>query len=548
MYISGNQFTGQIPANIGNLQNVYYFYVNNNQLSGELPSSMGNMSMLRGLKLDNNNLSGSIPVELSNLSFLSLLDISGNNLSGELPASLGSYLALKRIYLQNNNFSGVIPESLSNLTGLTELYLSDNNLSGDFPQSIYSNCTSLTILSLRNNSISGNPSVGFSSNTTLRYLDIRGTNLIQARPNVTTLLEMNGGVFLYDNLSENLLVEDKTNIVEGLTQIDIDNAQISADFIIDVSEKKQWQDNIDLAQSMLNALTTVEEMFASDGIINDFVNQSTIDNAQGKVDILPDGLLKQELQEKINDAQKQLDEKTAKEKVEYLFTDDKHTNIKDTTDQKAINDAQDAVNKLTDNDLKNYLQKEIDKAQDMLNAKDKVDGLFADEAHTDIIDGLTQGNIDDAQKVVDKLPNGDLKEELQKEIDKAQSMLDAKNAVEDLLDKDGNLNTGVTQKEIDKAQDLVNKLPNGELKDQLQSIIDEAQKQLDAQNTSNPILKPATPSTTPTVSKPSVGTTSTTGGSTVNTSDTSNIQLYIGLLTATMSLLGLIAYKRKLTK
>lgn len=217
--------------------------------------------------------------------------------------------------------------------------------------------------------------------------------------------------------------------------------------------------------------------------------------------------------------------------VTYLLIDnllnEDGTNLASGIDQKAIDDAQAIVDQMTDSNLKTELQNKIDTAQDMLDAKNAVDDLFNDKKDS-LADDVTQKDIDDAKDLVNKLPDGELKEELQKELDKAQDMLDAKNAVEDLLDKDGNLNTGVTQDDIDKAQDLVNKLPDGELKDQLQTIIDDAQKQLDEKN--NPIVNPSTkPSTTVPVQKPSVAGSSTTGNN-VDTSDTTNTLLYLSLL------------------
>lgn len=205
------------------------------------------------------------------------------------------------------------------------------------------------------------------------------------------------------------------------------------------------------------------------------------------------------------------------------------TNLASGIDQKAIDDAQAIVDRMTDSNLKTELQDKINTAQDMLDAKNAVDDLFNDKKDN-LAEDVTQKAIDDAKDLVNKLPDGELKTELQKELDKAQDMLDAKNAAEDLLDKDGNLNTGITQEDIDKAQDLVNKLPDGELKDQLQTIIDDAQKQLDDQNKSNPIVKPSTPpSTSVPVQKPSIAGSSTTGNN-VDTSDTTNLSLYLRML------------------
>ncbi|MDQ0360932.1 toxin Cry1Ac domain D-VI-related protein [Breznakia pachnodae] len=227
--------------------------------------------------------------------------------------------------------------------------------------------------------------------------------------------------------------------------------------------------------------------------------------------------------------------------VDSLLNED-GTNLASGIDQKAIDDAQAIVDQMTDSNLKTELQDKINTAQDMLDAKNAVDDLFNDKKDN-LAEDVTQKDIDDAKDLVNKLPDGELKEELQKELDKAQDMLNAKNAVEDLLDKDGNLNTGVTQEDIDNAQDLVNKLPDGELKDQLQTIIDDAQKQLDEKN--NPIVNPSTkPTTSVPVQKPSVAGSSTTGNN-VDTSDTTNLSLYLGMLVVSLSGLVIVLKRNK---
>ncbi|MFV0395060.1 MAG: toxin Cry1Ac domain D-VI-related protein [Coprobacillaceae bacterium] len=158
------------------------------------------------------------------------------------------------------------------------------------------------------------------------------------------------------------------------------------------------------------------------------------------------------------------------------------------------------------------------------------------EDETDLGTGITQTDIDDARVFVDGMTDGALKDQLTEIIEKAQAMLDAKNAVEELLDKDGNLNSGVTQEDINNVQDLVNKLPNGQLKDELQAIIDEAQKQLDAKN-----VNVSNPST----SNPNGTGISTTTISSVSTGDYSNIILLIGMMMTSIIVIGFFNKKRR---
>ena len=103
-----------------------------------------------------------------------------------------------------------------------------------------------------------------------------------------------------------------------------------------------------------------------------------------------------------------------------------------------------------------------------------------------------------------------LKDELQKEVTKAQDMLNAKNAVKDLVDGNGILKPGVGQKDIDNAQ-----------------------KQLDRLNK-------------PIIGKPNAkpGSTSSNKGR-VNTGDETNLGVLYGLLAVSLAGIAVAAKRRK---
>ncbi|MCT4479246.1 toxin Cry1Ac domain D-VI-related protein, partial [Peribacillus frigoritolerans] len=209
----------------------------------------------------------------------------------------------------------------------------------------------------------------------------------------------------------------------------------------------------------------------------------------------------QDLLNKKEQAEKDLTD--AKNKVEDLFTDDKFDTLEDTTDQGAIDEAQKAVNKLPEGAEKDRLQDLLNKAQDLLNkkeqaekdltdAKNKVEDLFTDDKFDTLEDTTDQGAIDEAQEAVNKLPDGAEKGRLQDLLNKAQDLLnkkeqaekdltDAKNKVEDLFtdDKFDTLEDTTDQEAIDEAQKAVNKLPEGAEKDRLQDLLIKAQDLLD---------------------------------------------------------------------
>lgn len=97
-----------------------------NQLSGPIPPEMGNLSNLKGLDLTRNQLSGLIPPELGNLLNMEILNLWENQLRGPIPPELGNLSNLRYLSLENNQLSGPIPAALSNLSNLESLGLDGN--------------------------------------------------------------------------------------------------------------------------------------------------------------------------------------------------------------------------------------------------------------------------------------------------------------------------------------------------------------------------------------------------------------------------------------
>jgi hypothetical protein len=327
------------------------------------------------------------------------------------------------------------------------------------------------------------------------------------------------------NKVEDLFTDDKFDTLKGTTDKGaIDEAQEAVNKLPEGAEKDRLQDLLNNAKDLLNkkeqaekdltdAKNKVEDLFTDDKFdtLKGTTDQGAIDEAKEAVRKLPAGSEKDRLEDLLNKAQDLLNKKEqaekdlsdAKNKVEDLFTDDKFNTLKDTTNQGAIDEAQEAVNKLPEGTEKDRLQDLVDKAQDLLNkkeqaekdlndAKNKVEDLFTDDKFDTLKGSTDQGAVDEAQDTVNKLPEGPEKDRLQDLVDKAQDLLnkkeqaekdlaDAKDKVENLFtdDKFDTLEGTTDQGAIDEAQEAVNKLPEGAEKDRLQDLLNKAEDLLD---------------------------------------------------------------------
>ena len=149
-----NRLSGTIPAELGALSRLDTLLLSNNQLSGSIPGALGNLRFLRRLRLGFNQLSGSLPRELGNLGSLVRLTVSRNELTGPIPPELGNLWAIQILSASRNNLTGAIPAELGNLAALRGLYLYENRLTGGIPASL-GNLSNLETLWVHDNELAG---------------------------------------------------------------------------------------------------------------------------------------------------------------------------------------------------------------------------------------------------------------------------------------------------------------------------------------------------------------------------------------------------------
>ena len=62
--INNNNFSGTLPAGLGELTNVSMLHVANNSFSGKIPTGLGGLKSVISLRLEGNSLEGDIPQDI----------------------------------------------------------------------------------------------------------------------------------------------------------------------------------------------------------------------------------------------------------------------------------------------------------------------------------------------------------------------------------------------------------------------------------------------------------------------------------------------------
>ena len=152
--LQSNEFTGGIPASLGNMESVRGLYLQDNPLGGSIPRELANLGdTLTILAIHKAELTGPIP-DLRGLTKLRTISLYDNNLTGPVPGWLASIDSLVKIRLHNNQLTGTIPSELGTLPNLNWLVLSNNQLTGTIPREL-GGLSKLTLLWLHNNQLTG---------------------------------------------------------------------------------------------------------------------------------------------------------------------------------------------------------------------------------------------------------------------------------------------------------------------------------------------------------------------------------------------------------
>jgi Leucine-rich repeat (LRR) protein len=150
-----NQLTGEIPDNIGLLDNLNHLDLANNLFTSAMPEAVFGLAKLVYLSLAYNPFEpGVIPASIENMVNLVDLSLKETNRNGAIPNLIGACANLVMLDLDGNALAGDIPSSIGDLDKLTFLFLNENKLVGQVPPS-FSNLQNLHTLLLNNNTLTG---------------------------------------------------------------------------------------------------------------------------------------------------------------------------------------------------------------------------------------------------------------------------------------------------------------------------------------------------------------------------------------------------------
>ncbi len=221
----GNNLTGSLPVELGDLANLESLELDNNLISGTIPSQLGNLSALEFISLHSNQLTGQIPPELGDLGAINVIYLANNQLSGEIPSELGSLSALQQIYLERNQLNGQIPPELGNLSALRWMYLNRNQLSGPIPPQL-SDLEHLQELSLSHNQLTGPIPAELGDLSNLEWLFLHQNQLSGPIPDELGDLTNLERLYLIDNQLSGIIPAALSNLT-NLTRLMLDGNQLS---------------------------------------------------------------------------------------------------------------------------------------------------------------------------------------------------------------------------------------------------------------------------------------------------------------------------------
>ena len=222
--LSSTNFSGELPASMGNLKSLQTLYLSNYQFLGSIPASLQNLTQITSLILFGNHFSGKIPNVFDNLRNLISLDLSRNNFSGQIPPSIGNLTNLHELYFSDNQLEGAIPSSIYGVSSLSYVHLQYNLFNGTIPSWLYT-LPSLVELDLSHNKFTGH--IGEFRFDSLERIDLSMNELHGSIPTSIFELVNLSSLKLFSNNLSGVLETSKFEKLINLIYLDLSNNMLS---------------------------------------------------------------------------------------------------------------------------------------------------------------------------------------------------------------------------------------------------------------------------------------------------------------------------------
>lgn len=277
--------------------------------------------------------------------------------------------------------------------------------------------------------------------------------------------------------------EEATKAVEAAEESPswdkVNTAQSLIDSLSTSSQKTSLQTRLDAVKSSLNRYESIQEEI---NFINDLIDQGKMTSALVTQYLSSVPGLHNTVNTMIpvtmdrNHLNTQIDE--LYERLLLLDAVFKAKNSGDIEDVD-LGELQDQIDQLPDGDLKDQLQTELDLVKEKAreNATNKVEQAEQSKSQTDV---------NDARDAVNNLPDGQVKDDLNNRLDEVQKQIDDEkklaDQIADATEKVVKAENSKSQTDVDTAREVVSNLPDGDVKDELNDRLDQIQQQIDDAN------------------------------------------------------------------
>lgn len=122
---------GKFPTGISKCQSLTSLNLSHNNLYGPIPVNVSTMlPFLVTLSMSSNDFSGEIPASLGNCSYLNVLELDRNRLSGRIPPEIGQLPRLVRFSVADNLLVGPIPHFVNGIGVNASSFANNSGLCG----------------------------------------------------------------------------------------------------------------------------------------------------------------------------------------------------------------------------------------------------------------------------------------------------------------------------------------------------------------------------------------------------------------------------------